>query len=191
MGTELLDKIQALGIDAPYQYDGDIPWDARSLKEDIVFRLDQKDREVAHLRRNVEEANRMSRICKRSDSLDRDRHPSKRRERSREYDSSYGPSPISETRSLKPLLPITTREGPGPWQGRNTTIRMHPPQGDRGGNNQPRPVERSMPNYPPAAPQRQPITSGVTPVVAPPAPNQLELPPVAQRKHHLLSDPSP
>ena len=56
-GSELLDRLQASGITVPYRYDNDIPWDARTIIEDLLFRLDQKANEVSYLQRKVDSAN--------------------------------------------------------------------------------------------------------------------------------------
>jgi hypothetical protein len=107
--TELVNRVRSLGIDIPYRYDSDIPWDARSILEDLLYHLDQKTNEVTHLQRKLDSANRESRVRKREDSLE-DRRPSKRRERSRGDDSSYGPSPIVASRSFGAPPPRTNRD---------------------------------------------------------------------------------
>lgn len=137
-----MDRLQALGIDTPYRYDSDVPWDAQGIIEDLLFRLDQKTGEVTHLKRKIDGANRLSRVRKRDDSLDRDRRPSKRRERSREDDSSYGPSPIAETRPFEPPTPAFNREGPSSQQGRIAPPRRQLPPADRPGFARPIPIER-------------------------------------------------
>jgi hypothetical protein len=121
--SELLGRVHAAGIEVPYHYDDEIPWEARSIIEDLLFQLDQKANETAHLHRKIEGINRSSRIRKRDDSVDKDRRPSKRRERSREEGSSYGPSPVVETRALELPAPGPSREDFPPQRGRSVPSR--------------------------------------------------------------------
>jgi hypothetical protein len=125
--SELLGRVHAAGIEVPYHYDDEIPWEARSIIEDLLFQLDQKANETAHLHRKIEGINRSSRIRKRDDSVDKDRRPSKRRERSREEGSSYGPSPVVETRAFELPAPGPSREDFPPQRGRSVPSRRQDP----------------------------------------------------------------
>ena len=113
--------------------------------EDLLFCLDQKSDEVSYLQRKIDSANRMSRIRKRDDSIDRDRRPSKRWRRSREDDSSYDLSPITETRALgHPLVSSTGRDSSA-YSGLSAIARLPlQPPGDRPGFAQPLVTERPL-----------------------------------------------
>ena len=115
--TKLVEKSRSLGINVPYRYDSDIPWDARGIIEDLIFHLNQKTNEVSHLQRKLDNTNRESRVRKREGSLE-DCRPSKRRERSREDSSSYGPSPIVPPRSFETQSTGATTNEPTYTQAR-------------------------------------------------------------------------
>jgi hypothetical protein len=66
-----LDRVHAAGIEVPYRYDDKIPWEARSIIEDLLFQLDQKANKTAHLHRKIEGINQSSRLARGTTPLTR------------------------------------------------------------------------------------------------------------------------
>ena len=134
-----------IGIIVPYQYDDDIPWDAWTIMEDLLFRLDQKSDKVLYLQCKINSANRMSRIRKRDDSIDKNHRPSKQWGRSHENDSSYDLSPITETRTLEHPPVSSTGRDSSAYSGLSAIARL-PLQlpGDRPRFAQPLVIERPI-----------------------------------------------
>lgn len=88
--TELVSQVQRAGLDISYRFDDEIPWDARTVIEDLMFELAQRANEVSHLQKKADNLQRMTKVRKRERSEERDCPPMKKREPSK--GDGYGTS---------------------------------------------------------------------------------------------------
>jgi len=89
--TELIKSIRREGVTVNAIHDEELPLEARSIIEDLIFQLSQRWNEVTHLQRRTEDLRRESLLRKREDVGEPESRPPKRRENRLE---EAVPSPI-------------------------------------------------------------------------------------------------
>ena len=107
--VSLVTRLRAAGIDVVYDNDDDIPRGARIVMEDMLFHLQQKETEVAHLKRKVNYLREDSRVRKRTSSGGSDDRPAKRRERSDQSPEASTDSSLSHPPPIMSTRPVTSR----------------------------------------------------------------------------------
>ena len=86
--AELVGRVREAGLEISYQYNDEIPFDARTVIEDLLFQLTQRLNEVTHLQRKADSLQKRSRVRKRKESEERECPPMKQREPSGRSESS-------------------------------------------------------------------------------------------------------
>ena len=86
--TELIGRVREAGLAIGYHYDYEIPFDARTVIEDLLFELTQRTNEVTHLQKKADNLQKRSKVRKREESEERECPPMKRREPSGRSESS-------------------------------------------------------------------------------------------------------
>ena len=76
--AELVGRVREAGLEISYRYDDEIPFDARTVIEDLLFQLTQRSNEVTHLQRKADSLQKRSRVRKREESEERECPPVKR-----------------------------------------------------------------------------------------------------------------
>ena len=102
--VDLVTRLRAAGIDVAHDTDSNIPRGARIIMEEMLFQIQQRATEVAHLRRKVDHLQEDSRVRKCASSDDEER-PAKRRER-----RARSPEASTDSSRGRPLLMATTRQ---------------------------------------------------------------------------------
>ena len=74
----IVDQLRELGIDTALDADEELPMEARTIIEDLMFSLQQKNNEVKHLQRKVNDLRKETKTRKRADSDEVERPPLKR-----------------------------------------------------------------------------------------------------------------
>ena len=97
--AELVGRVWEAGLEISYQYDDEIPFDARTVIEDLLFQLTQRSNEVTHLQRKVDSLQKRSRVRKREESEERECPLMKQREPSGSSESSRNTE--ASTRELR------------------------------------------------------------------------------------------
>jgi len=72
------EQLQELGIDTALDADKELPMEARTIIEDLIFSLQQKNNDVKHLQRKVNDLRKETKTRKRADSDEVDCPPLKR-----------------------------------------------------------------------------------------------------------------
>ena len=85
---ELVGRIQEVGLTIGYQYDDEIPFDARTVIEDLLLELTQKANEVTYLLKKADNLQKRWKVRKREELEERECPPMKRREQSGRSESS-------------------------------------------------------------------------------------------------------
>jgi len=78
--TELIESIRREGVMVNAIHDEELPLEAQSIIEDLIFQLSQKRNEVTHLQHQTEDLRRESLLRKREDVGEPELCPPKRRE---------------------------------------------------------------------------------------------------------------
>ena len=97
--AELVGCVQEVGLTIGYQYDDEIPFDARTVIEDLLFELTQKANEVTYLQKKADNLQKRSKVRKREESEERECPPMKRRGQSGRSESSRNTE--ASTRELR------------------------------------------------------------------------------------------
>ena len=66
--AELVGRVQEVGLTIGYQYDDEIPFDARTVIEDLLFELTQKANEMTYLQKKADNLQKRSKVRKREES---------------------------------------------------------------------------------------------------------------------------
>ena len=60
--AELVGQIREGGLEIGYQYDDEIPFDARTIIEDLLFQLTQRTNEVTHLQKKADSLQKRTKV---------------------------------------------------------------------------------------------------------------------------------
>ena len=74
----VIEQLRELGIDTALDADEELPMEARTIIEDLIFSLQQKNNEVKHLQRKVNDLRKEMKTRKRADSDEVEHPPPKR-----------------------------------------------------------------------------------------------------------------